>query len=233
MSGPTDTIVLIHGLWMTPLSWETWVERYESRGYRVLAPAWPGLEADVQQLRRDPSPMRNLGIERIVDHYDGIIRKLDSAPIVMGHSFGGAFTQVLLDRGLGAAGVVLSSAPVKGILGLPLSTLRSAAPVLGNPLNRGKATGLTEKQFRYAFGNAVSAEESRDAYERYHVPAANRVLFEGAFTNFSPGSPLKVNVRNDTRAPLLFIAAGEDHIVPPSLNRSNVGKYAHSKAVTA
>jgi pimeloyl-ACP methyl ester carboxylesterase len=233
MSGPTDTIVLIHGLWMTPLSWETWVERYESRGYRVLAPAWPGLEADVQQLRRDRSPMRNLGIERIVDHYDGIIRRLDSPPIVMGHSFGGAFTQVLLDRGLGAAGVVLSSAPVKGILGLPLSTLRSAAPVLGNPLNRGKATGLTEKQFRYAFGNAVSAEESRAAYERYHIPAANRVLFEGAFTNVSPRSPLKVNFRNDDRTPLLFIAAGDDHIVPPSSNRANVGKYANSKAVTA
>jgi pimeloyl-ACP methyl ester carboxylesterase len=233
MSGPTDTIVLIHGLWMTPLSWETWVERYESRGYRVLAPAWPGLEADVQQLRRDPSPMRNLGIERIVDHYDGIIRRLDSPPIVMGHSFGGAFTQVLLDRGLGAAGVVLSSAPVKGILGLPLSTLRSAAPVLRNPLNRGKATGLTEKQFRYAFGNAVSAEESRAAYERYHIPAANRVLFEGAFTNVSPRSPLKVNFRNDDRAPLLFIAAGDDHVVPPSPNRANVAKYAKSKAVTA
>lgn len=233
MPDSIDTIVLVHGLWMTSLSWEQWVARYESRGYRVLAPAWPGMEGEIEQLRRDPAPIARLDIRRIVDHYEGIIRELEQPPIIMGHSFGGAFTQVLLDRGVGAAGVGISSAAVKGVLDLPLSTLRSTSPVLRNPFNRGKATGLTEKQFRYAFGNALTEAESRAAYERYHVPAANTVLFEGAVANLSPSSPLKVRFDNDGRAPLLFVAAGEDHVVPPKVNRSNVKKYARSNAVTA
>ena len=123
-----DTIVLIHGLWMTARSWEHWVARYEDRGFAVLAPSWPGMEGDVEELRRDPSPIDDLGIGEIVDHYEAIIRELPSPPIIMGHSFGGAFTQLLLDRGLGAAGVAIDSAPVKGVLALPLSTLKSALP---------------------------------------------------------------------------------------------------------
>ena len=112
--GSADTIVLIHGLWMTPLSWEHWVERYSSRGYRVLAPGWPGMDGDIEAFRHDPSAVEHLGVDEIVDHYEGIIRELDTPPIIMGHSFGGAFTQILLDRGLGAAGVAIDSAPVKG-----------------------------------------------------------------------------------------------------------------------
>jgi pimeloyl-ACP methyl ester carboxylesterase len=232
MSDSTDTIVLIHGLWMTPLSWESWAARYESRGYKVLAPSWPGLEDGVEQLRRDPTPLTKLDIEQIVDHYDRIIRGLDSKAIIMGHSFGGAFTQVLLDRGLGAAGVVISSGTVKGVLDLPLSTLKATRHILGNPFNRGKATDPTEKQFRYAFGNTLTEAESRAAYERYHVASANRVLFQGAAVNFTPSSPLKVNFRNDDRAPLLFIASDKDHIVPAKASRSNYEKYANSSAVT-
>ena len=125
----TDTIVLIHGLWMTPLSWEHWVERYRARGYEVLAPAWPGMDGDIEQLRADPSAIEHLGIEEIVDHYEAIVRGLDSPPIIMGHSFGGAFTEILLDRGLGAAGVAIDAAAVKGLTKLPFSTLRSGFPV--------------------------------------------------------------------------------------------------------
>jgi pimeloyl-ACP methyl ester carboxylesterase len=232
MSDSTDTIVLIHGLWMTPLSWESWVARYESRGYTVLAPSWPGLEGGVEQLRRDPTPLTKLDIGQIVDHYDGIIRGLDSKPIIIGHSFGGAFTQVLLDRGLGAAGVGISSGTVKGVLDLPLSTLRVTWHILGNPFNRGKATDPSEEQFRYSFGNTLSEEESRAAYARYHVASANRVLFQGAAANFSPSTPLKVNFRNGDRAPLLFIASDKDHVVPAKASRSNYERYAHSSAVT-
>jgi pimeloyl-ACP methyl ester carboxylesterase len=108
-----NTIVLIHGLWMTPLSWEDWIDHYGYRGYRVLAPAWPGMDTDIERLRADPSGIENLGIEDIVDHYDGIIRGLDEPPIVIGHSFGGAFTEILLDRGLGAAGVAIDAAAVR------------------------------------------------------------------------------------------------------------------------
>src|SRR4051812_40897835 len=116
-----ETVVLIHGMWMTPLSWEHWISRYTERGHSVLAPAWPGLDREPVELRADPSPLRDLAITKIVDHYDKIIRGLDRPPIIIGHSFGGLFTQLLLDRGLGAAGVALGTAAPKGVLKLPFS----------------------------------------------------------------------------------------------------------------
>lgn len=230
----TATIVLIHGLWMTPLSWEKWVERYEDRGHRVLAPAWPGMEGEVEELRRDPRPMRGLGVEKIVDHYADIIRGLDEPPIIMGHSFGGAFVQMLLDRGLGSAGVAVDSAAVKGILRLPASTLKATAPVLWNPLNFFRTTGLTAEQFHYAFANTLSEAESRKAYERYHVPAANRVLFQGALANLNPRTPVKVDFKNSSRPPLLLIAGGADHVVTPGVTKAMFRKHQKSsEAVSA
>src|SRR3954468_784959 len=156
-----DTIVLIHGLWMTALSWEHWVKRYEERGFNVIARSWPGMEGDIADLRRDPSGVAHLGVTEIVDHYAAIIEELDRPPIIMGHSFGGLMTQILLDRGLGAAGVAIDPAPVKGILLLPFSALRVAFPALSNPLNFHHAAGLTEEQFHYAFGNLLSEADSK------------------------------------------------------------------------
>src|SRR5437667_12527469 len=118
-----STIVLIHGMWMTPLSWEHWAARYTERGYQVIAPAWPGLDAEPEQLRRDPSPLRGLGITEVVNHYDRIIRRLDQPPIIIGHSFGGLYTQLLMDRGLGAAGVAPAMGAPQGVLHVPLSAL--------------------------------------------------------------------------------------------------------------
>jgi pimeloyl-ACP methyl ester carboxylesterase len=227
-----DTIVLIHGLWMTPRSWEKWAERYEGSGYKVVAPAWPGMEAEVEALNEDPSPIAALDIEQIVDYYEGLIRELDSPPIIMGHSLGGTVTQLLLDRGVGAAGVGVASGTVKGVLDLPLSTLKSSSPVLRNPFNKGKAIPLDAKQFHYAFANTLSQEESDAIYKRYHVPAAATVLFEVAFANLHLHAPTKVNFDNDDRAPLLFVAFGEDHVVPPKASRHNAEKYEDSKAIT-
>jgi pimeloyl-ACP methyl ester carboxylesterase len=225
-------VVLIHGLWMTPLSWEGWAARYAGRGYEVLAPAWPGLEGTVEELRRDPSPIAGQSIDRILDHYEGIIRGLSRPPIIMGHSFGGAFTQVLLDRGLGSAGVAVDSGTVRGVLDLPLSTLRSASSLLRNPLFRHRAVAFTPKAFRYAFGNTLTEQESAAAHQRYAIPGSRHVLLTGANANLNPRTPLKVNFQNHNRAPLLFIAGGSDHVVPASANRSNFKKYAESKAVT-
>src|SRR3989454_8421484 len=170
----TQTIVLIHGMWMTRLSWEHWAKRYSDQGHPVLAPAWPGLEADPDELRRDPSPLRGLSITDVVDHYDKIIRGLDRPPIIIGHSFGGLFAQLLLDRGLGAAGVALSTGAPKGVLKLPLSTLRAAWPALGNPANLKKETPLTPKQFHWCFTNALSRDQSDSVYERYYIPGSAR-----------------------------------------------------------
>src|SRR3954452_16992979 len=159
-----DTVVLIHGLWMTARSWEHWVERFERRGLKVVARSWPGMDGDVQALREDTSAFDDLGVEEILEHYESIIRELDSPPIIMCPSFGGAFTQILLDRGLGAAGVAIDSAPVKGMLGLPASTLKSGLPVLQNPANRHRAVALTAEEFHYSFTNTLTEEQSGPIY---------------------------------------------------------------------
>src|SRR6202163_4762285 len=227
-----STVVLIHGLFMTALSWERWVDRYSSKGYQVIAKSWPGMD-DIDQLRGDPSGVEHLGIGEIVDYYDGLIRELDEAPIIIGHSFGGAFTEILLDRGLGAAGVAIDAAAVRGILNLPFSQLKAGFPVLKSPSNIHKAVSLTPDQFHYAFTNTLSDEGSMAAYERYAVPGPGRVLFQGALANFNPHAATKVEFRNDDRAPLLLIAGGSDHTVPAVIDRQTADHYASSKAVTA
>jgi len=225
-------VVLIHGLWVTPRSWEHWVDHYQAQGLHVSAPAWPGLDGEVEDLRADSSGMAGIGLRQVVDRYDAFVRGMARPPILIGHSFGGTIVQLLLDRGLGSAGVAIDSAAVKGVLPLPLSTLRSTWPVLRNPANKKKAVGLSAKQFHYAFANTLSDEESLAAYERYHVPGPARVLFEGAFANFNSQAPTRVDVRNDRRAPLLFIAGGADHMVPPKVNRANARLYDRSSAIT-
>jgi pimeloyl-ACP methyl ester carboxylesterase len=232
VSDNLDTIVLIHGLWMTPLCWENWVERYESRGHKVLAPTWPHLDAPIEELRRDPSPMNGLGVTEIVDHYEKIIRALDSPPILMGHSFGGLFVQLLLDRGLGAAGVAIHPGPVKGVFRLPFSALKAGFPVLKNPLNRNRAVPLTPKQFHYAFTNSLSEAESKPVYDRYAIPGPGRVLFQAAFANVNPRAASRVDLHNDDRAPLLLVAGDKDHTVPAAMVRENAKRQSQSKATT-
>lgn len=230
-TGP-DTVVLIHGLWMTARCWEFWVDRYETQGYRVIARSWPGMEGDIDELRRDPSAIAGLGITEIVDHYEKIIRDLDTPPIVIGHSFGGLITQILLDRGLGAAGVAIATAPVKGILFLPFSTLKVSFPVLRNPANDRRAMPLTPEQFHYAFTNTLSEPESLKVYDRYAVPGPDHVLFQAGFANFNPHAATAVNFHNDDRPPLLLVAGGQDHISPPSVVRATFNLYHKSRAVT-
>lgn len=220
-----NTIVLIHGLWMTKRCWEHWIPYYEERGFQVLAPAWPGMDAEVEDLRRDPTSIESLTTESVAHHFESLVRALPSPPIIMGHSFGGALTQVLLDRGVGAAGVAIDSVPVKGVLRLPLSSIRSIWPVLRSPANRHKAVPFTPEQFHYAFTNTLSEAESNAIYERYAVPCPGHMVFEGAAANFTPHAPTKVDFEKEGRAPLLFIGGGKDHIMPAQLNRWNFEHY--------
>ena len=226
------TIVLIHGLWLTPRSWRGWIDRYERAGYTVLAPSWPGLEGEVEAIRRDPSPLKGLTIKTIVDHYERIIRRLPRPPILMGHSFGGLFVQMLVDRGLGAAGVLVDSAQPAGVPVLPLSTLKVGLPILGNPFTYNAAVPITEKQFNYNFTNELDVTESRKVYDELSIPAAAHVLWEGALALLNPSGSTKVDFHRADRAPLLFIAGGKDHVVPPSINKATMRRYWGSGAVT-
>ena len=228
-----DTIVLVHGLWVTPRSWEHWIEHYEGKGYRVIAPAYPGLEVEVEALNEDPSPIEALTIPGVVEHLEGVMGKLEEPPIIMGHSAGGLFTQILLDHGYGAAGVAIDSAPAEGVRVTPVSQIRVFFPILRNPANRHKAVGFTKEQFHYAFANTLSREDSDAAYERYHIPAPGSFVWAGPLANFTPGhQDTYVNFRNEERVPLLFIAGGEDNLMPPAVNQSNVKHYRHVKSAT-
>lgn len=236
MNQSTDNahpIVLIHGLWMTSLSWENWIQRYTAQGYRVIAKSWPGMDGDINELRRDPSRIATLGINEIVDQYEQIIRTLDRPLFIIGHSFGGLITQILLDRGLGAAGVAIAPAPVKGILFLPLSTIKVSLPALSKPANIHRAVPLTPEQFHYAFTNNLSGEDSLAVYQRYAVPGPDHVLFQAAFANFNRHAATAVDFHNDDRAPLLLISGGDDHVSPASVVEANFKLYRKSKAITA
>ena len=229
-----DTIVLVHGLWMTPRSWEGWVAHYEAQGYRVLTPGYPGFEIEVEALREQPEVIAGQEVPTILDHISGMIRELDSPPVIMGHSFGGTLTQLLVARGLGCAAVVIDSAPTEGVRVNPPSQVKSLFPALKNPANRHRAVGFTPEEFHYAFTNTLSREESDKVHERYHIPAPGSFVWDyGLIANFKPGrQETWVDYKFDDRAPLLFIAGGADHIMPASVNKSNAKHYKKSSATT-
>ncbi|PRY47431.1 alpha-beta hydrolase superfamily lysophospholipase [Geodermatophilus tzadiensis] len=232
-SNPPSHVVLVHGLWVTPRSWEHWVPHYEARGMTVHTPGYPGFDIEVEALRENPDLIADLTVPETLDHLASVITALATPPIVIGHSFGGTLTQLLLARGLGAAGVVIDSAPTEGVRVNPLSQVRSLFPALRNPANRHRAVGFTPEEWHYAFTNTLTAEESRAAWDRYAIAAPGHWVWEyGLFANLKPGhQDTWVDYAAD-RVPLLFIAGGEDHIMPPSVNRSNARHYERSPAVT-
>lgn len=232
---PSDKtpIVLIHGLWMPPHSWSGWIERYTAAGHTVHAPAWPGVSELDEELDLSKAPA-DIRLGEVVDHYDAIVRGLPEPPILMGHSFGGLITQMLLDRGLGRAGVAIHPAAPRGVYRLPLSVLRAAFPVLRLPSNRRRAVPLTRAEFHYAFANTVSRAESDSWHAKLAIPAPGRPLFESAVANFLPKSraATALDYARPNRAPLLLIAGGRDHLTPPSVVYENFNRYRRSAAPT-
>lgn len=228
-----DTIVLVHGLWMTPRSWEGWKAYYEAKGFRVLTPAYPGFEIEVEALRENPDIIANLTVPETVEHIAAQIEALPKPPVIIGHSFGGTLTQLLIARGLGAAAVVIDSAPTEGVRVTPLSQARSLFPALKNPANIHKAVGFTPEEFHYAFANTLSREDSDAAWRRYAIAApGNWIWSYGLLANFTPGPQETWVDYSVERAPLLFIAGSEDHIMPPAVNRSNARHWAKSPSLT-
>ena len=225
-------LMLIHGAWLSARSWENFAGYFEQRGFAVSAPEWPRKHGDVEELRAEADELKGLGIAEIVDHYQEQIRGLTEPPVLIGHSFGGLIVEVLLDRGLGRAGVAISPAPPKGILVLPFSSLKAAAPALAHPSRWHGIVTLTPEEFTYAFVNTFSSEEAVAAYERYAVPETGQIFYEAGFANFRMNPPSEVDFKNDNRAPLLVVGAEKDKTVPASLARKQYEKYQRSAAKT-
>ncbi len=225
-------IVFIHGLWVSYTSWHPWIEHFAEHDHNGIAPRWPGEADTAVGARENPSPQAGFGINALTEHFAAVIEQFDSAPIAIGHSFGGLIAQKLLGQRKVAAAIAIDPAPIKGVKPLPLTQLRSALPVLGNPLNRHRAKALTRKQFRYGFGNTLPVEESDRLWDQWSIPSPAKPLFETAVANFVGDSPAKVDTGNATRGPLLITAGTADHTVPLPTVRAAFDLYAKSAAVT-
>lgn len=236
MTSPTkpNPVIFIHGLWIHATAWQPWLDHFENNGYAVSAPGWPGERPTVAQTRGNPDAMNNVGIRQMIDHYAEAIdaRVGVVKPLVVGHSFGGLIAQALLAEGRIAAAVAIDPAPIKGVKALPLAQLRSAFPVLGNPANRHRTVSLTAKQFRYAFGNTLSAAESNALHQTWSIPGAGKPLFEDAGANFSRHSAAKVDTRRADRGPLLLTSGTKDHVVPLKVTKEVVAMYSKNRAET-
>ena len=233
---PTDSgrisLMLIHGAWLSARSWENYSQYFDKRGFAVSAPEWPRKQGDVEEMRETAEESAGLGVQEIVDHFEGLISDLEQPPVLIGHSYGGLFVELLLDRGLGRAGVAMSPAPPKGILALPFSTLKAGAPALAHPSKWHGVVTLTLEEFTYAFVNTFSDEDAASAYDRYAVPETGQIFYEAGVANFHLRPPTEVHFKNEGRAPLLIVGATEDHTVPASLSKAQYKHYERSPAKT-
>jgi pimeloyl-ACP methyl ester carboxylesterase len=230
-------VLFVHGLWLHATSWQPWIDHFRQAGYEPEAPGWPGEPDTVDAARLAPEQIADHGIEEVTAHFAEQALRLAKAPmgvqpVIVGHSFGGLIVQKLMARGLGSAGIAIDPAPMKGVLVIPASSLKASFPALKNPANKSKAISLTSEQFRYAFGNAVSEEESNSLYERWAIPSPAKPLFQAALANVTPHSEAAVDTKNSHRGPLLITAGGRDHTVPAGVSRATHKRYKHSTATT-
>ena len=225
-------VVFVHGLFLLPSSWDRWAEMFEQAGYAALTPGWPDDPETAAQAREHPEVLAGKSVGQVADHYAAIIAGLARRPAVIGHSFGGLLAQILAGRGLAAVTVAIDPAPFRGVLPLPISSLRVASPVLSNPANRHKAVPLTYDQFRYAFANAVSEDEAKQLYETFAVPAPGLPLFQGAAANLNPRTEAKVDTGNPRRGPMLFIGGDQDHTAPWAITHASYSEQQRNTDVT-
>jgi non-heme chloroperoxidase len=225
-------VVFIHGLWLLPSSWDRWAQLFEQAGYAPVSPGWPDDPDTVAEALADPDVFADKTIGQVADHYSAVIGTLTRKPAVIGHSFGGLLAQIIAGRGQSAATVAVDAAPFRGVLPLPLSSLKAAFPVLGNPANRHRAVPLTFEQFRYAFANAVGEDEARRLYEEFAVPASGAPLFQAATANFNPKTEAQVDTRNSDRGPLLILSGENDHTVPRAISHAAFKRQEHNPGVT-
>jgi pimeloyl-ACP methyl ester carboxylesterase len=231
-SSGRQPVVFVHGLWLLPSSWDRWATLFEDAGYTALTPGWPDDPETVTEAIANPDVFAGKTVGQVADHFAAVVERLDRKPAVIGHSFGGLLAQIIAGRGLSAASVAIDAAPFRGVLPLPISSLRSAKPVLGNPLNRHRAVPLTYEQFRFAFANAVDEAEARQLYDEFAVPASGAPLFQAAAANLNPWTEAKVDTANPARGPLLLISGEKDNTVPWAITNAAYKKQQHNEGVT-
>jgi non-heme chloroperoxidase len=225
-------VVFVHGLWLLPNSWDRWRTLFESKGYATLAPGWPDDPNTVDEANLHPEVLAHKSVKQIADHFDDVVQQLKAKPALIGHSFGGLLTQILAGRGLSAASVAIDPAPFRGVLPLPISALKSASPVLGNPANHHRAVPLTYDQFRYSFANAVTEDEAHELYATYAVPGSGVPLFQAASANLNPWTEVKVKTKTADRGPLLILDGELDHVVPWSIANASFKRQKRNPGVT-
>jgi len=225
-------VVFVHGLWLLRTSWQPWEELFEEAGYAPVAADWPDDPASVEAARANPDAFAGKGVAQVADHVAALIARLQRKPAVVGHSFGGLMAQIVAGRGLTVAAVAIDPAPFRGVLPLPISALRSAFPVLGNPLNRGKAISLTFDQFRYGWANALDDAEARELFDTHMVAAPGKPLFQAAMANLNPGTEVKADTKNPDRGPLLIISGEKDHTVPHAIAHASYKRQQRNPGVT-
>lgn len=221
----TKTIVFIHGMYMNPLSWEDWIAYFQQKGYDCLAPAWPGRDQPVEELRRkasDPALAR-LTLSNVVKNMTDLITNLPEKPVLIGHSMGGLIVQLLLQKDLAVAGVAIDSAPPMGVLTTKWSFLKSNLPHITPFAPQDNPVEMSFKRFQYTFVNGLPLAEQQAAFERYVVPESRRVPRESLSARVDFHKP---------HPPLLLIAGSADHLIPASLNKTNFKRYKSSTSVT-
>lgn len=226
-------VVFVHGLWLLSSSWDRWRDMFEENGYTTVAPGWPDDPESVEEAKRDPDVFAKKMINQVTEHYLDAIGRLGAKPAVVGHSFGGLIAQRMAGEGEAAVTVAIDSAPYRGVLPLPFSSLKSASPVLANPANLGRAVSLTFEQFAFGWANMLPESEAHELYETFHVPAAGVPLFQAATANLDPFTEARVDTRNPDRGPLLLISGDNDHTVPWAITNASYKLQKKNPGVTA
>jgi non-heme chloroperoxidase len=225
-------VVFVHGLWLLSSSWNRWRKLFEDKGYTTIAPGWPDDPETFEEAIQDPEVFAHKRVKQVTDYYLDAISQLKTKPAIVGHSFGGLIAQRLAGEGASTVTVAIDPAPFRGVLPLPLSALKSASAVLGNPLNYGRAVRLTFEQFRFAFANVVDEAEAHELYETYSVPAPGAPLFQAATANLNPWTEAAVNTNNPDRGPLLIISGEHDNTVPWAIAHASYKQQEKNAGVT-
>ena len=225
-------VAFVHGLWLLPSSWAGWRAMFEEAGFATLAPGWPDDPLSRDEALTHPEVFAGKSVQQVTDHYLAVLSGLRTKPAVIGHSFGGLIVQKIADAGVAAATVAIDNAPIKGVLPLPLSALKSGAPVLSNPANRKRAVTLTFDQFKYGWANNLDEAEARTLYDTYHVPASGLPLFQAGLANFSFSRETAVDVKRADRGPLLIISGTKDTTAPRAFTHGSYQKQSKNSDVT-